>query len=318
MRRAAVVAVPLGVLKANAITFQPALPLRKRVAIKALGCALMNKIVLAFDSRFWDTDTSVIGVASDLRAQFSWFLDLHLAFSVDTTPMLMCFLSTAAARATEALSDAAMLDACLQALAACFVRRRGEGLGSVGDRRGAGACAGAGVDAGTGAGAGVGAAAAASDAAGATTTGCGGDGGGGDGAGSCGTPTERGATFKSLGLGSGCETAFTGTDDAATAAAIPTHGLPKLRGYLITRWWRDPFARGSWTFFPPHSVPRHYSDMAAPVASTLFFAGEHTCVAAQGCAHGAFMSGDAAAAQVLHALARQGMAAKGVSGAGKQ
>ena len=143
-------------------------------------------------------------------------------------------------------------------------------------------------------------------------------GGGGDGAGSCGTPTERGATFKSLGLGSGCETAFTGTDDAATAAAIPTHGLPKLRGYLITRWWRDPFARGSWTFFPPHSVPRHYSDMAAPVASTLFFAGEHTCVAAQGCAHGAFMSGDAAAAQVLHALARQGMAAKGVSGAGKQ
>ena len=41
---AVVVAVPLGVLKAGAISFSPPLPLRKQEAIQRLGFGLLNKV----------------------------------------------------------------------------------------------------------------------------------------------------------------------------------------------------------------------------------------------------------------------------------
>jgi monoamine oxidase len=58
---AVVVSVPLGVLKAGAIRFDPELPALKRAAIERIGYgaspagdAVMNKLVLRFDERFWD------------------------------------------------------------------------------------------------------------------------------------------------------------------------------------------------------------------------------------------------------------------------
>ena len=43
----------LGVLKSNAIRFQPKLPKAKRKAIQSLGFGFMEKIVLTFEKRFW-------------------------------------------------------------------------------------------------------------------------------------------------------------------------------------------------------------------------------------------------------------------------
>ncbi|MFD1713200.1 FAD-dependent oxidoreductase [Amnibacterium flavum] len=63
----AIVTVPLGVLKQQGITFDPALPFEHRAAIADLGFGTTETIWLRFDEKFWDTDAvrwSVIG--SDL------------------------------------------------------------------------------------------------------------------------------------------------------------------------------------------------------------------------------------------------------------
>ncbi|MBC2904427.1 FAD-dependent oxidoreductase [Streptomyces sp. PSKA01] len=53
-----VVTVPIGVLKAGRIAFNPALPEEKQEAINALGAGLLDKLWLEFDEVFWDRDAS--------------------------------------------------------------------------------------------------------------------------------------------------------------------------------------------------------------------------------------------------------------------
>lgn len=50
---AVVISLPLGVLKANAVAFDPPLPLRKQHAIDRLGFGILNKVLLGFDVAFW-------------------------------------------------------------------------------------------------------------------------------------------------------------------------------------------------------------------------------------------------------------------------
>lgn len=45
--------LPLGVLKAGDVTFDPALPESKREAIERLGFGCLNKVLLVFPSAFW-------------------------------------------------------------------------------------------------------------------------------------------------------------------------------------------------------------------------------------------------------------------------
>jgi monoamine oxidase len=51
---AAVITVPIGVLKAGTISFSPELPARTTTAIRELGAGLLDKVWLAFDEPFWD------------------------------------------------------------------------------------------------------------------------------------------------------------------------------------------------------------------------------------------------------------------------
>lgn len=51
---AALVTVPLGVLKAGDVLFEPPLPEAKREAIATLGFGLLDKLALRFDEVFWD------------------------------------------------------------------------------------------------------------------------------------------------------------------------------------------------------------------------------------------------------------------------
>ncbi|KAJ1630857.1 flavin-containing amine oxidoreductase-domain containing protein [Pavlovales sp. CCMP2436] len=50
---AVVVTLPLGVLKARKVFFEPPLPFKKMDAIKRLGFGTLNKVWLRFDSAFW-------------------------------------------------------------------------------------------------------------------------------------------------------------------------------------------------------------------------------------------------------------------------
>jgi len=58
---AAIVTLPLGVLKSGAVDFSPPLPASKRGAIDRLGMGNLAKIVVRFDKPFWPTDQYVFG-----------------------------------------------------------------------------------------------------------------------------------------------------------------------------------------------------------------------------------------------------------------
>jgi monoamine oxidase len=58
-----IVTVPLGVLKAGAIVFDPPLPEAKRRAIDRLGFGLLDKVVLTFDEPFWPQGHDMLGIA---------------------------------------------------------------------------------------------------------------------------------------------------------------------------------------------------------------------------------------------------------------
>ncbi|MCG2784630.1 MAG: FAD-dependent oxidoreductase [Anaerolineae bacterium] len=63
------------------------------------------------------------------------------------------------------------------------------------------------------------------------------------------------------------------------------------RGWLVTRWGSDPFARGSYSSLMPGAEPDDYDTLAAPVGDVLFFAGEHTHKKHPATVHGAYLSG---------------------------
>ncbi|XP_027064374.1 polyamine oxidase 2 isoform X1 [Coffea arabica] len=75
---AAIVAVPLGVLKSNRIKFEPRLPEWKEAAINDLGIGIENKIVLHFEKVFWP-NVEFLGVVAESSYECSYFLNLHKA-----------------------------------------------------------------------------------------------------------------------------------------------------------------------------------------------------------------------------------------------
>lgn len=75
---AAVIAVPLGVLKSNCISFEPRLPEWKEEAINDLGIGIENKIILHFEKVFWP-NVEFLGVVAETSYECSYFLNLHKA-----------------------------------------------------------------------------------------------------------------------------------------------------------------------------------------------------------------------------------------------
>ena len=69
--------------------------------------------------------------------------------------------------------------------------------------------------------------------------------------------------------------------------------LGRLHGRLslpvaafVSRWLRDPFSRGSYSYLPPGATGRDLDLIAAPVSGRLLFAGEHTIRPFPSTAHG--------------------------------
>lgn len=100
-----IVTVPLGVLKAGAIAFDPPLPDAKRAAIRRLGFGLLDKVVLRFDTPFWtrqfDADTDMIGIAGRDQP----VSDLVNSMRFTEVPLLIGLRGGANARARESESD---------------------------------------------------------------------------------------------------------------------------------------------------------------------------------------------------------------------
>jgi monoamine oxidase len=71
--------------------------------------------------------------------------------------------------------------------------------------------------------------------------------------------------------------------------------------FVRTRWSSDPYARGSYSAFGVGSSPADIKTLARPVGGRLFFAGEHTDPNNPATTHGAWRSGQRAAADVRQA-----------------
>lgn len=75
---AAIITVPIGVLKANLIEFKPKLPDWKLSAIADLGVGNENKIALRFDTVFWP-NVELLGIVAPTSYACGYFLNLHKA-----------------------------------------------------------------------------------------------------------------------------------------------------------------------------------------------------------------------------------------------
>lgn len=67
--------VPLGVLKSNAIAFDPPLPGSYRESIEDLGFGSVTKIALKFDKPFWDIETQYFGIVTDPKGRWNYWLN---------------------------------------------------------------------------------------------------------------------------------------------------------------------------------------------------------------------------------------------------
>lgn len=71
---------------------------------------------------------------------------------------------------------------------------------------------------------------------------------------------------------------------------------PKL---LRTKWRSNPYSFGAYSFVGVNSDSHNFELLARPVANKLYFAGEHTSRDYRGSVHGAYLSGQRAAEQIL-------------------
>lgn len=103
----AVVSVPLGVLKNNAISFSPSLPSANATAITKTNMGNVNKFLLVWDTPFWDTNVQYIGYTPDAKGKFNYFLNVNKFASANA---LMTFAFGDYATTTESMSDTQIID----------------------------------------------------------------------------------------------------------------------------------------------------------------------------------------------------------------
>jgi monoamine oxidase len=116
---AAVVTLPLGVLKAGSVAFSPALPTRKREAIAALGMGTLDKLYLRFDRVFWDAAPTWI-TTPETGLPPGHFNDWLNMAKFTGAPVLLAFNGGPAALALSELSDEALLAQALGVLQAAY------------------------------------------------------------------------------------------------------------------------------------------------------------------------------------------------------
>ncbi len=97
-----IVTVPLGVLKANHIDFNPVLPNFKKEAINQIKMGVVNKFLLIFDTCFWEKDIQYIGFTPTSKGKFNYFVNLNKFLSGNG---LMTFAFGNYAKLTENLPD---------------------------------------------------------------------------------------------------------------------------------------------------------------------------------------------------------------------
>ena len=108
--------VPLGVLQAGGVVFDPPLDPRVRGAMDRLGMGTYDKVFLRFPSRFWGDDWV-------LRQQGPAGVDFHSWYDMSRVtgePVLAALLGGTGARRVEELPDVMIVDEAVTALRRMF------------------------------------------------------------------------------------------------------------------------------------------------------------------------------------------------------
>lgn len=101
-----IVTVPLGVLKAGHINFDPVLPTHKQNAVNQIKMSAVNKFLLVFDTCFWDKNIQYIGYTPSVKGKFNYFVNVNKFLSGNA---LMTFAFGNYGKLTENLSDAEII-----------------------------------------------------------------------------------------------------------------------------------------------------------------------------------------------------------------
>ncbi|KAF2132803.1 hypothetical protein P153DRAFT_393757 [Dothidotthia symphoricarpi CBS 119687] len=207
-----IITTPLGVLKSEAITFQPPLPDWKRGVIERMGFGLLNKIILVYEKAFWEPDRDMFGLLNeaeheaslrpeDYSARRGRFYLFWNCIKTSGKPVLIALMAGDAAHYAEKTSNDQLIKEVTDRLDSIF---------------------------------------------------------------------------------------------APNPVPLPSETI-------ITRWSKDPFARGSYSFVGPKTRAGDYDLMARP-HGPLHFAGEATCGTHPATVHGAYLSGLRVAAEVMETI----------------
>jgi len=114
-----VVTLPLGVLQAGAVVFDPALPAAKRRAIAGLGMGVLNKCYLRFPRLFWPAEFDWLEHVPAERGRWAEWVSFARP---STLPILLGFNAAAFGRAIESWSDEQIVASAMQTLRTLFGR----------------------------------------------------------------------------------------------------------------------------------------------------------------------------------------------------
>ncbi|KAJ4382715.1 hypothetical protein N0V86_001937 [Didymella sp. IMI 355093] len=207
-----ILTTPLGVLKSGSITFQPPLPDWKQSVIQRMGFGLLNKIILVYETAFWEPDRDMFGLLNeaeheaslrpeDYNARRGRFYLFWNCIKTSGKPTLVALLAGDSAHYAESTSNDQLVKEVTDRLDSMF---------------------------------------------------------------------------------------------APNPVPLPTETI-------VTRWSKDPFARGSYSYVGAETQPGDYDVMARP-HGPLHFAGEATCGTHPATVHGAYLSGLRAAAEVYETM----------------
>ncbi|MBT3927713.1 MAG: NAD(P)-binding protein [Rhodospirillaceae bacterium] len=70
-----VCSIPLGVLKAGTVAFNPPLPSNYRENIEDIGFGSVTKIALKFDAAFWDVETQYFGIMTAQKGRWNYWVN---------------------------------------------------------------------------------------------------------------------------------------------------------------------------------------------------------------------------------------------------
>ncbi|MDX2254984.1 MAG: FAD-dependent oxidoreductase [Pseudanabaenaceae cyanobacterium bins.39] len=108
-----IVTLPLGVLQAGKVRFNPELPQNKQTAIAKLGMGVLNKCYLRFPHVFWSADADWLEYISASHGEWTEWVSFS---RVANMPILLGFNAADQGRAIEAWSDEQIVASAMQTL----------------------------------------------------------------------------------------------------------------------------------------------------------------------------------------------------------